>query len=270
MVKLIATNADPLSEEAHLHQSADKLRNALVEQIIGRHRQLGLVLPFQVEAALRKVPRHLFTPGVSLQAAYGLDSVITKRDEHGVMLSTVSAPPTIAMMLGQAGELRGRRILEIGSGGYNAALLRELVGPDGSVTTIDIDQEVVDRTRSCLATAGYDDVRVALHGRGVRRRRVRPVGSDHCHRRSVGHPTGVDGAARRGWATRGSVAHDRPDPILGFHVLRRTFAEPESPTVRVRPDAGCWGAPRTRDPSARRRGRPVGGRGTARRPRLAE
>jgi protein-L-isoaspartate(D-aspartate) O-methyltransferase len=51
-------------------------------------------------------------------------------------------------------------VLEIGSGGYNAALLRELVGPDGEVTTIDIDQEIADRALSCLRTAGYRDVRV--------------------------------------------------------------------------------------------------------------
>ncbi|MGH3991151.1 MAG: methyltransferase, FxLD system, partial [Pseudonocardiaceae bacterium] len=63
-------------------------------------------------------------------------------------------------MLGQLQVRPGQRVLEIGSGGYNAALLRELVGPDGSVTTIDIDQEVVDRARACLAAAGYRDVRV--------------------------------------------------------------------------------------------------------------
>jgi protein-L-isoaspartate(D-aspartate) O-methyltransferase len=50
--------------------------------------------------------------------------------------------------------------LEIGSGGYNAALLRELVGPSGSVTTVDIDPDVTDRATACLAAAGYDDATV--------------------------------------------------------------------------------------------------------------
>ncbi len=63
------------------------------------------------------------------------------------------------MMLGQLQVGSGQRVLEIGSGGYNAALLRELVGSDGSVTTIDIDQEIVDRAHACLAAAGYRDVR---------------------------------------------------------------------------------------------------------------
>jgi protein-L-isoaspartate(D-aspartate) O-methyltransferase len=43
------------------------------------------------------------------------------------------------------------RVLEIGSGGYNAALIAELVGPDGEVTTVDIDPFVVDRAQRYLA-----------------------------------------------------------------------------------------------------------------------
>lgn len=140
-------------------QDADELRGALVDQIIVRHEQLGLTLPREVEAALRTVPRHLFAPGVPLEKAYADDSIVTKRNERGTSLSSVSAPTIIAMMLGQLQVGPGQRVLEIGSGGYNAALLRELAGPDGSVTTIDIDQEVVDRARACLAAAGYRDVR---------------------------------------------------------------------------------------------------------------
>jgi protein-L-isoaspartate(D-aspartate) O-methyltransferase len=56
--------------------------------------------------------------------------------------------------------LAGRHVLEIGSGGYNASLLRELVGASGSVTTVDIDPEVIDGATACLAAAGYDDVTV--------------------------------------------------------------------------------------------------------------
>lgn len=76
----------------------------------------------------------------------------------------MSAAWLIAEMLGQAadaaGSLRGRQVLEIGSGGYNAALLRELAGPSGSATTADIDPEVTARATACLAAAGYDDVTV--------------------------------------------------------------------------------------------------------------
>jgi protein-L-isoaspartate(D-aspartate) O-methyltransferase len=52
------------------------------------------------------------------------------------------------------------RVLEIGSGGYNAALIAELVGQQGEVTTVDIDSDVVERARGCLAAAGYRRVTV--------------------------------------------------------------------------------------------------------------
>lgn len=52
------------------------------------------------------------------------------------------------------------RVLEVGSGGYNAALLRHLVGAEGSVTSQNIDPEVIERARRCLAAAGYGDVRL--------------------------------------------------------------------------------------------------------------
>ncbi|HEU0088834.1 MAG TPA: methyltransferase domain-containing protein [Pseudonocardiaceae bacterium] len=54
------------------------------------------------------------------------------------------------------------RILEIESGGYNAALIAELVGEAGEVTTVDIDPDVVDRARNCLTVAGYHKVNVVL------------------------------------------------------------------------------------------------------------
>jgi len=88
--------------------------------------------------------------------------VVTKREEHGIALSSVSAPWLQAMMLAQAQLAPGMRVLEIGSGGYNAALLAELVGEEGEVTTVDIDPEVVDRARCCLEAAGYRRVTVVL------------------------------------------------------------------------------------------------------------
>lgn len=143
---------------------ADELRGALVDQLIaatarGRSRQLAEELPAPVVAALRTVPRHLFTPGVPLARAYENVPVVTVTDERSESLSPVSAPGAVALMLGQLGVRPGESVLEIGSGGYQAALLRELVGPHGSVTTLDIDPDVIARARACLDRAGYDDVR---------------------------------------------------------------------------------------------------------------
>ncbi|MGQ0775315.1 MAG: methyltransferase, FxLD system [Pseudonocardiales bacterium] len=141
---------------------AGELRNALVDKIIADHAAKGLVMRADVQRAMRKVPRDLFTPGVPLEEAYEDTAVITiRRGEQAI--SSVSAPYLIAEMLGQAadalGSLEGRDALEIGSGGYNASLLAELVGPSGSVTTVDIDPEVTDRAAAFLG-AGYHAVTV--------------------------------------------------------------------------------------------------------------
>ncbi|ACU74069.1 protein-L-isoaspartate(D-aspartate)O-methyltransferase [Catenulispora acidiphila DSM 44928] len=120
----------------------------------------GAVSTAEVAAAVRVVPRHVFTPGLALERAYANQVVFVKRDEFGVPTSSVSAPDIQAIMLEQAEIRPGMRLLEIGSGGYNAALMAELAGPDGEVTTIDIDPVVTERARRCLDEAGYADVRV--------------------------------------------------------------------------------------------------------------
>ncbi|MPZ64708.1 MAG: methyltransferase, FxLD system [Pseudonocardiaceae bacterium] len=137
---------------------ADVLREALVDEL---HEQ-GEIRSDRVADAFRGVPRHLFAPEESLETAYRDNAVVTKRDEHGIAISSVSAPYIQARMLEQAQLAHAMRVLEIGSGGYNAALLAELVGKDGEVTTVDIDEDVIDRARSCLAAAGYSRVNVVL------------------------------------------------------------------------------------------------------------
>lgn len=111
--------------------------------------------------AIETVPRHLFVPGTPLGEAHdAFTAVITKRSPDGTALSSVSAPSIVAMMLTQLDVRPGHRILEIGSGGYNAALLQHLAGPAGHVVSIDIDADVVDRARACLTAAGYPDIDV--------------------------------------------------------------------------------------------------------------
>lgn len=156
--------------DAETDREAGKLRGALTGQIAELYQQsaalfpqlreqLGEGLPGPVAAALRTVPRHLFTPGVPLVRAYEDAVIVPKTNASGVSLTSVSQPTMIAGMLAQLDVRPGQSVLEIGSGGYQAALLRELVGPDGSVTSVDIDPSVVSRARECLDQAGYGDVR---------------------------------------------------------------------------------------------------------------
>jgi protein-L-isoaspartate(D-aspartate) O-methyltransferase len=70
-----------------------------------------------------------------------------------------------AYALEQAGLRSGGRALEVGSGGYQAALIAELVGSDGHVVTVDIDADITGQARTYLDRAGYSQVQV-VHGDG--------------------------------------------------------------------------------------------------------
>jgi protein-L-isoaspartate(D-aspartate) O-methyltransferase len=142
-----------------IKQTTAVLRATMVEQLCVQ----GELCTEAVIRAFATVPREAFAPEAPVEKVYDRDDVvITKRDENGLALSSVSAPRIQAMMLEQADIMPGMRVLEIGSGGYNAALIAELVGPAGEVTTVDIDPFVVDRASVFLAEAGYERVRVLL------------------------------------------------------------------------------------------------------------
>ncbi|OEJ21091.1 methyltransferase, FxLD system [Streptomyces subrutilus] len=138
---------------------AEELRTAMADQLVRE----GAIRSKQVEAAFRTVPRHEFAPEAPLVQAYAAhEAVPTKKNEHGITTSSVSAPDVQAMMLEQAEAQAGMRVGEIGSGGYNAALMAEIVGPAGSVVTVDIDPDVAGRARELLDATGYHGVRVVL------------------------------------------------------------------------------------------------------------
>ncbi|MFC0862172.1 methyltransferase, FxLD system [Sphaerimonospora cavernae] len=153
------TETVDMSEDS---ERAVEIRNALTDKL----RADGMITSEVVERAFRTVPRHLFVPaGTSLEVAYNADdSVATKTDEHGVIISSVSAPFIQARMIEQARLGPGMSVLEIGSGGYNAALLAEVVGPTGRVVSVDIDPEVTERARALLESTGYGDAVTVVLG----------------------------------------------------------------------------------------------------------
>jgi protein-L-isoaspartate(D-aspartate) O-methyltransferase len=120
-----------------------------------------------VADALWVVPRHLFLPDVPPATAYQDDAIVTKVDAAGQPISSSSQPTIMALMLDQLGLAPGHRVLEIGAGtGYNAALMAHLVGPDGSVVSLDIDADLVEQARRNLTRAGYPAVTV-IQGDGA-------------------------------------------------------------------------------------------------------
>ncbi len=135
----------------------DKLQRGLVDEL-RRKRALSDAV---VEAAFTAVPRHLFLPDVTPQEAYRDHAIPLKRGANGETLSSASQPTIMALMLEQL-ELRpGMNVLEIGAAtGFNAALIKHIVGKRGSVTTLEIDNDLSQRAIDNLYAAGMTDVHV--------------------------------------------------------------------------------------------------------------
>jgi protein-L-isoaspartate(D-aspartate) O-methyltransferase len=137
--------------------SPETLRAALVEKL----RSNGCLRSAPLVEAFSAVPRHLFVPDASVEDAYRDQWIGTKRLLSGEIVSSSSQPTIMATMLEQLEVRPGHRVLEIGAGtGYNAALLAHLVGPTGSVTTVDIDDDTAAAAGTHLASAGVTCVRV--------------------------------------------------------------------------------------------------------------
>ncbi|WP_405881775.1 methyltransferase, FxLD system [Streptomyces sp. NBC_01136] len=147
-----AVNTDTITTPT---ADAERLRNALVDQL----RTDGHARTPAVETALRTVPRHVFVPDASLEDAYANAPVHIKYDTDGTSISCASQPGVVALMLDQLEAQPGERILELGAGtGYNAGLLAHLVGENGHVTTLDVDDDLVEGARTHLAAAGITNV----------------------------------------------------------------------------------------------------------------
>jgi len=136
--------------------SAAELRAALVA---GLRRDGYLNVP-AVERAFLRVPRERFLPGLELAEVYR-DAAILIKEEGGIGVASSSQPAIMAIMLEMLDTHPGQRVLEVGAGsGYNAAILRELVGESGAVASVEIDAEVATWARERLGAAGYPDVAV--------------------------------------------------------------------------------------------------------------
>lgn len=131
--------------------------------MVSELRDWGTIHSESVAQAVGTVPRHLFAPDEPLEAAYAPNqALVTKRDHQGLATSSLSAAHIQVTMLEQAQLKPGMRVLEVGSGGCNAAMIAELVGESGSVVSLDIDPDIVESARGYLDAAGYERVAVVL------------------------------------------------------------------------------------------------------------
>jgi len=151
---------------------SDAVRRALAR--VKRHRFLEAWYRAEIdeESASLSFVKHAFDRDrpapEELEEIYSNRALVTAVDGWRPASST-SQPALVAQML-ELLELRpGHSVLEIGTGtGYNAALLREMVGPDGKVRSIELREDVAALARKHLDDEGYTDVAVlardAYHG----------------------------------------------------------------------------------------------------------
>ncbi|MCB9450100.1 MAG: class I SAM-dependent methyltransferase [Anaerolineaceae bacterium] len=132
-------------------------RRALVESL----KQKGNLLDPALEAAFLAVPRHLFLPEQLLKQAYVDEAIPIKWDSNYAPLSSSSQPGMMAIMLRQLALHPGQNVLEIGAGtGYNAAIIRHVLGESGLITTIELDTDLAEQARRSLQRAGISGVTV--------------------------------------------------------------------------------------------------------------
>jgi len=142
--------------------SSDPVRRAF--ETVERHRFLDSW--YDAEVVNRRLVYHPIeydrdrpTPE-ALSAIYSDRALITETDGFAPTSST-SQPILVARMLELLDLRPGMRVLEIGTGtGYNAALLSEIVGPDGAVCTVDLQENIAKQAKSFLHREGYDNVQV--------------------------------------------------------------------------------------------------------------
>lgn len=127
------------------------------EELIKHLLKWGYLSKPEIISAFRRVPRHLFVPKDLRKYSYADQPLPIG---HG---QTISAPSMIAIMLESLDLKRGQKVLEVGAGsGYNAALLAEIVGPEGKVFTIERIPELAEFGRANLQEAGYGRVQVVV------------------------------------------------------------------------------------------------------------
>lgn len=109
----------------------------------------------KVLQAMSKVPREIFVPDEAKFRAYD-DTPLPIG--HG---QTISAPHMVAIMCDLLDLQKGMNVLEVGGGsGYHAAVMAEIIGPEGHIYSVERVPELVSQAREALKRAGILNVTV--------------------------------------------------------------------------------------------------------------
>jgi protein-L-isoaspartate(D-aspartate) O-methyltransferase len=115
----------------------------------------------EVISAMMRVPRHLFIPKGIIPYAYH-DS--PQQIGSG---QTISAPHMVGIMAEKLDLKSGQRVLEIGGGcGYHAAVVAEIVKPQGHVYSVELIENLANFARENIKKCGLGDTVTVVHGDG--------------------------------------------------------------------------------------------------------
>ena len=108
-----------------------------------------------VISAMSRVPRELFLPEALQSRAY---------DDTPLSIGygqTISAPHMVAIMCDLLDLQPGMTVLEVGGGsGYHAAVMAEMVAPNGWIYSVERKQELVAAAKRNLESAGIKNVTI--------------------------------------------------------------------------------------------------------------
>ncbi len=133
----------------------------LQSKLLAQLRSRQLLADPDIDAAFSAIPRHFFLPQHDLTTVYQDKAIALRLSPSGETLSSSSQPTMMAIMLQQLRLAPDMNVLEIGAAsGYNAAILKHIVGAGGYTTSLEIDRELAEDARNNLLRAGYGKVLV--------------------------------------------------------------------------------------------------------------
>lgn len=116
---------------------------------------------WRLQDAFAAVPRHQFLPDIALNEVYSDKAVSICVDLKGEVTCSATMPSMVAQLLGKLDLQDGQNVLEIGTGtGYGAALIRNMIGPEGNVTSLEIERGIVELAKDNLNRARVTDINV--------------------------------------------------------------------------------------------------------------
>ncbi|UCC93388.1 MAG: protein-L-isoaspartate(D-aspartate) O-methyltransferase [Thermoplasmata archaeon] len=129
--------------------------------LVGHLERAGYVRSEAVATAMLTVKREEFVPDEVRRAAYADHPLDIG---HG---QTISAPHMVAIMVEAMRAKEGHTVLEIGGGsGYHAAVMAQVVGPQGHVYAVERLEPLAERARANLEVAGLADRVTVVVGDG--------------------------------------------------------------------------------------------------------